>query len=339
MPKTAGELAAYVGGELVGDARANIRGVASAENAKPGDLIYIESDKLLPAALASPASAVLVGKGVFARDKTLIRVANPKLAFARAAALLLPEPPLVTDRHPTALIHPTARLEESVALGPYVVIEENARIGRHTRIGAGCVVGANCEIGEDCVLFPRVTLYRNVHLGHRVRVHSGAVIGSDGFGYVRTEAGYEKFPQRGTVVIEDDVEIGAGCTIDRGALDETRIGRGSKLDNLVHVGHNVRIGPDCVIAAQTGISGSVSIGARVMIGGQVGFGDHCRVEDDVVLGGQAGILPGKIIRRGQTVWGTPARPLDEFKKTYPYWARLPELVARLDALEQKRASK
>lgn len=335
MPMTAAELAAQLGGELVGDAHANLRSVASLERARAGDLVYVESEKHLAAALASPASAVLVGSGVFARDKTLIRVADPKRAFARAAALLQPEPPLVTGRHPTAVIHASARLGENVAVGAYAVIEENVRVGRNTQIGAGCFVGAMSEVGEACVLFPRVTLYRNVHLGHRVRVHSGAVIGSDGFGYVPVEGRWEKFPQRGTVIIEDDVEIGAGCTIDRGALDETRLGRGTKLDNLVHVAHNVRLGRDTVVAAQTGISGSVTIGNRVTIGGQVGFGDHCRVEDGAVLGGQSGILPGKVVRGGQVVWGTPARPLEEFKKTYPYVARLPELAARLAELERK----
>ena len=335
MPMTAAELAAKLEGELVGDPKANLRGVASLESAKPGDVVYVESEKRLPAALASPASAVLVGRGAFARDKTLILVAQPKWAFARAAALLQPEPPLVTGRHPTAVIHPTARLADNVAVGAHAVIEENVRVGRNTQIGAGCVLGAMSEVGDDCVLFPRVTLYRNVHLGNRVRVHSGTVIGSDGFGYVLVEGGWEKFPQRGTVIIEDDVELGAGCTIDRGALDETRIGRGAKLDNLVHVAHNVRIGRNTVIAAQTGISGSVTIGNRVTIGGQVGFGDHCRVEDGAVLGGQSGILPGKIVRGGQVVWGTPVRPLAEFKRTYPYIARLPELAARLAELERK----
>jgi UDP-3-O-[3-hydroxymyristoyl] glucosamine N-acyltransferase len=335
MPKTAGELAAYLGGELIGDAQANIRGVGSLAGAKPGDLVYVESEKDLPTALASPASAILVGSGAYVRGKTLIRVAHPKWAFARAAALLLPDPPVVTGQHPTSVLHPTARLGENVAVGPYVVMEENVRVGDNCQIGAGCYLAANVELGEDCVLFPRVTVYRNVRLGQRVRVHSGAVIGSDGFGYVRVEDRYEKFPQRGSVVIEDDVEIGANVTIDRGALDETWIDRGSKLDNLVHVAHNVHIGRHCVIAAQTGISGSVTIGDRVIIGGQVGIADHCRIEDDAVLGAQAGIPSNKTIRRGQTVWGTPARSLADFKKSYPYIARLPEMAARLDALEGK----
>lgn len=335
MPMTAGELATFLGGELVGDAKANIRSVASIAGAKPGDLVYVESEKLLPEALASPASAILVGRGVFARGKTLIRVPQPRWAFARAAARLQPEPPLLTGRHPTALIHDTARLGDNVALGPYAVVEGQAQVGRNCQIGAGCYLGSNVELGEDCVLFPRVTIYSNARIGQRVRIHSGAVIGSDGFGYVRVEDHYEKFPQRGTVIIEDDVEIGANCTIDRGALDETWIGRGSKLDNLVHVGHNVRIGRNTVIAAQTGISGSVVIGEGVVMGGQVGIADHCRIENGAVLGAQAGIPSHKVIRTGQVVWGTPARPLAEFKKSYPYVARLPRWAERLDALEKK----
>ncbi|MFQ5664291.1 MAG: UDP-3-O-(3-hydroxymyristoyl)glucosamine N-acyltransferase [Terriglobia bacterium] len=336
MPKTAGELAAYLGGELLGDATAKLRGVASPEKARPGDLIYVESERRLPHARAARPSAILVGKEAVAPGKTLIRVAHPKAAFARAVAWLLPEPPLVTGVHPTAVIHPSARLEENAAVGPYVVIEEHVRVGRNCQIGAGGYLGANVELGADTLLFPRVTLYGNVAVGERVRIHSGVVIGSDGFGYVRVEGKYEKFPQCGGVVIEDDVEIGANTTIDRAALDETRIRRGTKLDNLVQVGHNVRIGQDCVISAQTGISGSVTIGDRVVIGGQVGIGDHCRIEDDAVLGAQAGIPSNKAIRRGQTVWGTPARPLEDFKKSYPYIARLPELAARVSALERGR---
>jgi UDP-3-O-[3-hydroxymyristoyl] glucosamine N-acyltransferase len=233
------------------------------------------------------------------------------------------------------VIHPTARLGENVAVGPYAVIEENVRVGDNCQIGAGCYLGRSVELGRDSVLFPRVTIYPHVRLGQRVRVHSGAVIGSDGFGYVPLEGRYEKFPQRGTVVVEDDVEIGANTTIDRGALDETWIDRGTKLDNLVHVAHNVRIGRDCVIAAQTGISGSAVIGNRVVIGGQVGIADHCRIEDEAVLGAQTGVPSNKTIRRRQTVWGTPARPLADFKKAYPYIARLPDLAARLQALEGK----
>jgi UDP-3-O-[3-hydroxymyristoyl] glucosamine N-acyltransferase len=335
MTMTVGELAAQLGGEVVGDGAVSVHGVASIARAQPGELVYVDSEKWLAAALRSGATAVLVDLGTRATGKTLIRVAHPKYAFARATEILQPEARLVPGVHPTSVVHPTAQLGENVALGAYALIGENARIGRNCRIGAGCVIGTSVEMGDDCELFPRVVLYPNLRLGQRVRIHSGVVVGSDGFGYVPVEGRYYKFPQRGTVVIEDDVEIGANCTIDRGALDETRIGRGTKLDNLVHVAHNVGIGSDCVIAAQTGISGSVTIGDGVVIGGQVGIGDHVRIEDGAVLGAQAGIPSHKTIRRGQTVWGTPARPLVDFKRSYPYLARLPELAARLEALEEK----
>ncbi len=339
MTKTAGELASYLKAELSGDPSVVIRSVASLESAGPGDLVYVDSEKRLAEALASPASVVLVGSEAFVRGKTILRVAHPKLAFARAVAWLLPEPPVAHGRHSSAVIDPSATLGEDVAVGPGVVIEAHARIGNHCQIGAGCYVGTNVEIGDGTILFPRVTIYRGVRIGRRVRIHSGAVIGSDGFGYVPTGTGWEKFPQRGGVEIEDDVEIGANTTIDRGALDETSIGAGTKLDNLVHVGHNVRIGRHCVIAAQTGISGSVVIGDRVVAGGQVGIADRVRIEEGAVLGAQCGIPTGKVIRRGQTVWGTPARPLDEFKKSYPYIARLPQMAERLAALERKLSTK
>lgn len=335
MQTTVGEIAAQVGGEVVGDARTPIAGFASLESARPGDLVYVDSGKYLEQALASPASAVLVGREIEARGKVLIRVAHPKLAFARAVEWLAPEPRLAPGIHPTALVDPTASVGARVAIGPYVVIEANARIGANCQIGAGCNVGAGVEMGEDCVLFSRVTLYRGVRIGARVRIHAGTVIGSDGFGYVFADSRYYKFPQRGRVEIGDDVEIGANCAIDRGALDATLIGRGTKLDNLVHVAHNVTIGEHCVLAAQTGVSGSSTLGNYVAAGGQVGIADHARIEDRVVLGAQAGIPTGKRILREQTVWGTPARPLEEFKKAYAYFARLPELAARLEALEQK----
>ncbi len=335
MTKTAGELASYLKAELVGDPSVVIRSVASLESASPGDLVYVDSEKRLAEALASPASVVLVGTEAFVRGKTILRVSHPKLAFARAVAWLLPEPPAAHGRHPSAVIDASAGLGDNVAVGAGAVIEAYARIGSNCQIGAGCYVGTNVEIGDGTVLFPRVTFYRGVRIGQRVRIHSGAIIGSDGFGYVPAEGRWEKFPQRGGVVIEDDVEIGANSTIDRGALDETSIGAGTKLDNLVHVGHNVRIGRHCIVEAQTGISGSCVIGDGVILGGQVGLGDHVRVEDRAILAGQCGVPSYKIIRKGQTVWGTPARPLDEFKKSYPYIARLPELAERLAALERK----
>jgi UDP-3-O-[3-hydroxymyristoyl] glucosamine N-acyltransferase len=212
-----------------------------------------------------------------------------------------------------------------VTIEDHVVIGEDAHIGESTRIGAGSVIGARVSIGRNGDLYPNVTVYPGVRLGNRVIVHAGAVLGSDGFGYVRDQVTgrYEKFPQIGRLEIEDDVEIGANTTIDRGALDVTRIGRGAKIDNLVHIGHNCQIGEDVVIAAQTGLSGSITIEKNVVLGGQVGIGEHARIEEGVMLGGQGGVLPNKVLRgKGIAFWGTPAKPVREYLKGLAVLARL-----------------
>jgi len=276
---------------------------------------------------------VVLAPGISMPGKILLRGANPKVIFARAAEWLLPPAPIAKGIHPTAVIAPSAQLAPGVGVGPYAVIEEDVRIGAGTEIGAFCFLGRAVRIGEGCRLYPRVTLYAGAHLANRVILHSGAVIGSDGFGYVAENGKRRKFPQVGEVEIHDDVEIGANATIDRGSLDRTEIGAGTKLDNLVHVAHNVSIGENTVIAAQTGISGSSAIGKNVAVGGQVGIADHCEIEDDAVVGAQAGIPSGKIVRSGQIVWGTPARPLDKFKKQFAWFSRLPELAERVKRLE------
>jgi UDP-3-O-[3-hydroxymyristoyl] glucosamine N-acyltransferase len=228
-------------------------------------------------------------------------------------------------------VHPTAVIHSSAVLGPSVVVEERAvvaegvQIGEKTRIGAGCAIGSGVRIGHHCEIYPNVTIYPGTTLGDRVIVHAGAVLGSDGFGYVRDRktGHYEKFPQVGGLVIEEDVEIGANTTIDRGALDETRIRRGTKIDNLVHIGHNCQIGEDVVIAAQTGLSGSIVIENGVVLGGQVGIGEHARIEEGVMLGGQGGVLPNKVLRgKGVAFWGTPAQPVREYLKQLATLARL-----------------
>jgi UDP-3-O-[3-hydroxymyristoyl] glucosamine N-acyltransferase len=255
----------------------------------------------------------------------VLLASQPRLAFARAAQLLCPGPERRPGIHPSAIVHPSAHLGDGVTIEEKVVICEAARIGENTRIGAGSVIGANVNIGASCDVYPNVTIYPGVRLGDRVIVHSGAVLGSDGFGYVRDQATgrHEKFPQIGRLEIEDDVEIGANTTIDRGALDATRIGRGAKIDNLVHIGHNCDIGEDVVIAAQTGLSGSITIEKNVVLGGQVGVGEHARIEEGVMLGGQAGVLPNKILRgKGIAFWGTPAKPVREYLKELAALARL-----------------
>ena len=334
MTRTASELAQFLGCTLEGEGAAQIERVAAPASARPIDLIYVDAAKHLERATASAARCVVISPGLLLRGKTLLRAENPKLAFARAAEWLVPAVPIATGIHPTAVIEQTAQVAAGVAIGPYAVIEEGAKIGSGSEIGAFCFIGRGASIGERCKLYPRVTLYAGARLASRVIVHSGAVIGSDGFGYVQSGGKRWKFPQVGDVDIQDDVEIGANTTIDRGSLDQTEIGAGSKLDNLVHIAHNVRIGTNTVIAAQTGISGSVVIGNDVAFGGQAGLGDHCTVEDGAIIGGQAGILPGKIVRSGQVVWGTPARPLQKFKEQFAWFGRLPEMAKRIAKLEK-----
>jgi UDP-3-O-[3-hydroxymyristoyl] glucosamine N-acyltransferase len=335
MKRTAAELAEAIGANVEGDGAVEVRGVAAPERAGPHDLIYVEAAKHAERAVASAALCVIAGEGIAVAGKTVLRHQQPKVTFAKSAALLLEKAPIAVGVHPTAIVAPLARVAASASIGPYAVIGEDVHIGEATQIGAHCVIAAGCWIGSHCRIHPRVTLYGGVRVGDRVEIHAGAVLGSDGFGYAPGEGRYWKFPQAGIVEIGDDVEIGANTTIDRGSLDDTRIGEGVKLDNLVHVGHNVKIGAHTVIAAQTGISGSSTLGHHVVVGGQVGIADHCTLEDSSIAGAQAGIPTGKTIRGGQTVWGTPAREIGKFKDTYVWYARLPELAERIKKLEER----
>jgi UDP-3-O-[3-hydroxymyristoyl] glucosamine N-acyltransferase len=333
MKHTSKELADFLGCTLEGDGTANVTGVASPASACAEELIYVDAPRYLEEAADSAARCVVVAPGISLPGKILLRAANPKLAFARAANWLLPPASIARGIHPSAIIAPSANIAPGAAVGPYAVVEEDVQIGTGTEIGAFCFLGKGARIGEGCRLHPRVTLYACARLGNRVILHSGAVIGADGFGYVAEAGKYRKFPQVGEVELRDDVEIGANTTIDRGSLGRTVIGAGTKLDNLVHIGHNVSIGENTVIAAQTGISGSSVMGKNVAVGGQVGIADHCEIEDNAILGAQAGIPSGKTIRSGQIVWGTPARPLEKFKKQFAWFSRLPELAERVKRLE------
>jgi len=339
MTKTAGELATAIGAELSGDKDFEVRGVAAPERAGAHDLIYVEAAKHAERAATSAAECVIAADGVAIRGKTVLRHAQPKVAFAKAAAILVERGPIAAGIHATAIVGPLAHVGKNVSIGPYAVIAEDAHIGDGTQIGAHCVIGAGCWIGDHCRIHPHVTMYARARVGHRVEIHAGTVIGADGFGYVYGDGRYWKFPQVGIVEIADDVEIGANATLDRGSLDDTRIAEGVKLDNLVHVGHNVQIGAHTVIAAQTGISGSSRVGHHVVVGGQVGIADHCTLEDGAIAGAQAGIPTGKTIRAGQTVWGTPAREIGKFKEAYAWYARLPELGARIKELETQMPGK
>ena len=307
MTRTAGEVATFLGGQLKGVADIVLESVASLKNAGTTDLSYAE-DKFQKDVENSRAGCILV-RSAGDSSKTLIIVTNPKLAFAKAAAFLL------QPEHPKTEIHLTA------------VIEPDAVIGEATRIGAGSYVGSGTTIGRNCLLYARVVVYENVTIGDNVIIHSGAVIGADGFGFVKDGERNVKFPQVGRVIIEDDVEIGANTCIDRGSLETTTIRRGAKLDNLIQIAHNVEIGENTLIAAQTGISGSSTVGPNSMIGGQVGIGEKARLDANTIIGGQGGVLNGKHIRGGEVLWGTPVRPLKEFLEQQAYLARLPAIIA------------
>ena len=296
------EIAKRVGGKLAGR-DVEVDGVASIGSASERDLVFVESEKHLPAALSSKAAAVIAGEFAgteqkAASRKSLLIAKQPRLAFARAAELLCPVTRPAPVVHPTAVVHANARLGKGVAVGAHAVISEKAAIGDNSAIGSGAFVGEGVRIGADCDIKANVSIYPGTAIGDRVILHAGAVLGSDGFGFVRDEqtGRYTKFPQVGRLEIGDDVEIGANSTVDRGALDATVIGRGTKLDNLVHVGHNVRIGEDVVIAAQTGISGSSVIEDGAVIAGQVGIADHVTIESGAILGAQCGVPIGKVIR-------------------------------------------
>jgi UDP-3-O-[3-hydroxymyristoyl] glucosamine N-acyltransferase len=321
------DIAASIGAAVRGDDSVAMTRVAGAAQATPDALVFAEDEAALNDALLSGAGAVLVTEALAegaGSVKPLLVMRQPRLGFARAA-LLLRSVEQAASVHATAVVAASAVLGKDVSIGAYAVIEDGAVIGVGTRVGAGAVIGAGVRIGAHCRVYPRVVMYPGVTLGDRVVVHAGAVLGADGFGYVRdAQTGeYLQFPQQGTLVIEDNVEIGANTTIDRGALEETRISRGVKLDNLVHVGHNVRVGKNVVIAAQTGVSGSSVIGDDAIIGGQVGIADHVEIGEKVILGAQAGIPSRKKIRgAGVVFWGTPARPIKDYLKDLAALARL-----------------
>lgn len=324
------ELAELVGGRLFGDPDADIHGVAAYRSAGPGDLTFAEKNADAP----TEATCVLVAPDSFGHEAVCrIEVDDPKLAFARAAGSLVSPKRRHPEIHATAVISTAAKLGTGLFVGAYVCIGDDSTIGEGSQLRAGAKVGDNVTIGRNCILHPNVFVEDGCQIGNNVILHAGVVIGADGFGYVRGRDGYVKFPQIGRVVIDDNVEIGANTCIDRGALGETRIGEGTKIDNLVQIAHNVEIGKRVVIAAQTGISGSTVIEDDCVIGGQVGMGDHARVKSGAVIGSQAGVLPGKIVRPG-VWWGTPVQPLEEYKRQNAHLkglGRLREEVKQLTA--------
>jgi UDP-3-O-[3-hydroxymyristoyl] glucosamine N-acyltransferase len=330
------ELAERLGCELEGDGGVDVRRVAGIESAGPGELTFLANRKYGSLLAATRASAVIVAPGVSTPLPKLVSQ-NPYLTYARAVALLHPGEQAAPGIHPTASVDASATLAEGVHVGPYAVIGARARVGPRSAIHAHAVLYPGVEVGADCVIHSSVQIRERCRLGDRVIVQNGAVIGGDGFGFARDDAGrYHKIPQVGIVVIEDDVEIGALTAIDRAALAETRVGRGTKIDNLVQVGHSVTIGSDCVLAGQVGIAGSAKLGSRVTLAGQVGVVGHLEIGDGAIVTAQSGV-PGDV-PPGAVLSGSPVIENKTWLKSIAVFARLPELQRRVRELERRLRS-
>jgi len=320
---TAGALAAHLGLPIRGDAARRIAGAAPLEEAGPDRLVFVGAPKYFEAARASGAGCVIAlpeYRGT--DDQAVIESTQPRGHFAHALALLYPAPPISPGISGSAVVDPDACVESTAEIGPNVVVGARSVIGENVRVGAGASIGADVQIRSGTVIHPRVSIYDRERIEANCIIHSGAVIGADGFGFEMTGGRYRKVPQVGSVDIADDVEIGANSCIDRATLGTTIIGEGTKLDNMVHIAHNCRIGAHVVIAAQTGFAGGVSVGDYAIVGGQVGVGDKARIEARAVIGSGAGILTSKIVRAGEPVWGTPARPLRQYLKQLAALSRL-----------------
>ncbi|RMH55679.1 MAG: UDP-3-O-(3-hydroxymyristoyl)glucosamine N-acyltransferase [Candidatus Hydrogenedentota bacterium] len=324
------ELAEFVGGRIVGDPETIITGVSAIENARRGDITFAVEEKYLQNAAATEASCIIVPPHITESELPLLQVENPRFAFARIASLYAPQRRFEPGIHTTAVIHETAILGREIAVGANVVIGENARIGDCSVLFPGVIVGRDVSIGDHTHIHSNVSLEDGVTIGSHCVIHAGTVIGSDGFGFVEDKGKHYKIPQIGTVVVEDNVEIGANCTIDRAASGQTVIGSGTKIDNLVHIAHNVVIGSDCLIVAQVGISGSVRVGDHVVFAGQAGVAGHLTIGPGTVVAAKSGVtksLPGHM-----HVSGFPAKPHNEEKKIVVSLPRLPELVRKVGQL-------
>ncbi len=333
MPFTAAEIAAQVQGEVIGNATLSLTGFAPANVAKPGDLTFGENETYFAIAEQSAAAAILISGDFKSASKTLIRVKNARVAFARVLPLFYPEREFAPGVHSSAVVAASAQIDPTAHIGPCCVIGERVKIGPKVVLEDCVSIGADSVIGEGTRLMPNVTVYARSQIGCRVRVQAGAIIGSDGFGYVFDEGAHLKVPQIGHVVIHDDVEIGANATVDRGALGPTVIGRGTKIDNLVQIGHNVQIGEHCIVVAQTGVAGSTRLGNLVTLAGQVGIAGHLKIGDHVTIAAQSGVMDD--IAAGEKWFGSPAQPDRQMKRQLLALQQLPELVRRVRDLEKR----
>jgi UDP-3-O-[3-hydroxymyristoyl] glucosamine N-acyltransferase len=314
-----------------------LKGFAPADRAQPGDLTFAENESYFARAEQSAASAILVDGPYPSSRKTLIRVPSARIAFAKVLPLFFPEPAFAAGIHPSAILAASAQVDPTAHVGPYCVLGDQVRIGPRAILQGSNHVGAHCQIGEDTNLFPNVTLYPNTEIGKRVRIHSGTVVGSDGFGYVLDSGVHRKVPQIGSVIICDDVELGANVTVDRGALGPTVIGKGTKIDNLVQVAHNVTIGEHCIVVSQTGIAGSTKLGNYVILGGQVGLAGHLKIGNRVSVAAQSGVMTN--IPDGEKWLWTPAQPDRQAKRQMIALQQLPELIRRVKELERQVEAK
>lgn len=333
MPFTAAEIAQRLGAEVIGDPSLVLAGFAPADRAQPGDLTFAENDNYFARAEQSAASAVIVDKPFASSRKVLIRAPDARIAFAKVLPLFFPEPAFLAGIHPTAIVPASAQVDPTAHIGPYCVLGEKVRVGARAVLQAADYVGAGSQLGEEVNLFPNVTLYARTEIGNRVRIHSGSVIGSDGFGYVPDAGMHRKVPQIGNVIIREDVEIGANVTIDRGALGPTIIGRGTKIDNLVQVAHNVCVGEHCLLVSQAGIAGSTKLGNYVTLAGQAGVAGHLKIGNRVVVAAQSGVMTN--IPDGETYLWSPAQPNRQAKRQMIALQHLPELLRRVSELEKK----
>ncbi len=327
------ELALLAGGTVDGDPSREVEGIASLENAGEKEITFLAEMKYLSRLQASRAGSAIVPLSFPAFPKPVLRVANPYLAYAKVQAFFQQQTHSPRGIDPRAFIAPGVKLGRDLSIYPFVYVGEGSEVADRTVLHPGVYLGESVRVGEDCVLHPNVVVMNRCTIGRRAIIHAGTVIGSDGFGFARDGARYVKIPQVGTVVIEDDVEIGANCAIDRAAMGETRIGRGVKTDNLVQIGHNVTVGENTVLVAQVGIAGSTQVGKGVALGGQVGVVGHIKIGDGAMIGAQAGVAHD--VPPGQVFSGTPAFPHREWLRAQALFPRLPEMKKTLAELEKK----
>ena len=333
MTLTTAEIATLLAGEVLGDANATLTGFASAETARPGDLTFAETDAFFAAAEDSAATAIIAGSNAVSTKKTVIRVTNPRIAFAKALAAFFPEPKFAPGIHPSAVVAASAQIDPTAHIGPHCTVGERVKIGANVVLQSGNFVGDDSVLGDETNLFPNVTIYHRTQIGKRVRIHAGTVIGSDGFGYVFDSGFHRKVPQVGNVVIGDNVEIGSNSSVDRAALGSTVIGKGTKIDNLVQVAHNVEIGEHCILCAQVGIAGSAKVGNYVVMAGQVGIAGHLKIGNQVTVGSKSGVMHN--IPDGEQWLGAPAQPDKQAKRIMIAMQRLPDLFKKIAAWEKK----